>query len=304
MKLPKKAADQGGPAAPAAAPRGEFVADVLGVLSSVFGSPEALQTPKFSEESKKGNRFKRLIFTANDKEVKVYTYKQDNHEVALIFVYDPKLKGAISSKIDLCLESFATGPKATRLYSGGAAEEEADTGPAGRSDRDRAGRPKARPPTGVGPSIGVDRAEAGRVPGPPGVEPLGRALVSARSDARVQGFGSDDSQADRASWASGSLTSSSRTIRTSGGASIPSRTWLRSTLTTLIRMSGPIWIPSSCLRLKTSIRFLHEIGMSGSCVRARHAGRSTKLFGNRAIDPTDPTSDSSGLAQDRGHLSR
>jgi hypothetical protein len=129
VKMPKKPPAKGAPPPPPPPQRGEFVGDVLGVISSVFGSPEGLQTPKFSDEVKRGNRFRRLIFTANDKEVKLYTYKQDNTEVALIFIYAPSLRGAISSKIDLCLESFATGPKANRLYTGGAPEEEADSGP-------------------------------------------------------------------------------------------------------------------------------------------------------------------------------
>jgi hypothetical protein len=131
VKLPKKAAAKGAPPAPPPPQRGSFEADVLGVLANVFGSPEGLQTPKFVEESKGGNLFKRLIFNANDKEVKLYIAKQGNHEVALIFVYDPKLKGPLSSKIDLCLESFATGAKAGRLYTGGAAEDEAESGSPG-----------------------------------------------------------------------------------------------------------------------------------------------------------------------------
>jgi hypothetical protein len=130
VKLPKKPQTKGAPPAPTPPPRGEFVGEVLGILSSVFGSPEVLQAPKYSEESRKGgNRFKRLIFPATDKEVKLYIYKQGNHDVALIFVYDTKLKGPISAKIEYCLDSFATGEKAARLYSGGAADEEADSGP-------------------------------------------------------------------------------------------------------------------------------------------------------------------------------
>lgn len=131
VKQVKKAATKG--AAPVAAPppRGDFIGEVVGTLSSVFNSPEVLQnTPKFSEESHKGgNRFKRLIFTANDKEVKVYTLKQGNHEVALIFVYDAKQKNLISSKIEYCLDSFAIADKATRLYSGGLEEEPEGTAP-------------------------------------------------------------------------------------------------------------------------------------------------------------------------------
>ncbi len=131
--MPKKPPTKG--AAPVATPppRAEFVGEVLRVLSDVFGSPEALQTPKFSDESrpKSGTHFKRLIFSANDKEVKLYIYKQGNHEVALIFVYDPKLKGPMSAKIEYCLDSFATGQKATLLYSGGSVEDEVDAAPIG-----------------------------------------------------------------------------------------------------------------------------------------------------------------------------
>ena len=128
VKLPKKAPAKGAPPVAAPPARGEFVGEVLGVLSNVFGSPEALQAAKPVEENKKGNRFKRVMFASPDgKEVKVYTIKEGIHEVALIFVYDPKLKGLMAGKIDLCLESFAIGPKATRLYSNGGADEEADT---------------------------------------------------------------------------------------------------------------------------------------------------------------------------------
>ena len=128
VKMPKKAAAKGAPPPPAQPTRGEFVGDVLGVLASVFGSAEGLVTPKFSDEVKKGNRFRRLIFAANEKEVKVYTYKEGNSEVALIFVYAPSLRGALSSKIDLCLESFATGAKANLRFSGSGTEDEADGG--------------------------------------------------------------------------------------------------------------------------------------------------------------------------------
>ena len=61
--------------------------------------------------------------------MKLYIYKQGNHEVALIFAYDPKQKGPISSKIEYCLDTFATGDKANRLYSGGADEESEGTAP-------------------------------------------------------------------------------------------------------------------------------------------------------------------------------
>jgi hypothetical protein len=126
VKQQKTQATKGAPAVAAPPPRAEFVGEVLRILNEVFNSPESLQTPKFTEEvrPRSGNRFKRLIFTANDKEVKLFTYKEKNHEVALIFVYDTKLKGLMANKIEFSLDSFAIGDKATRLYRGGSPEEE------------------------------------------------------------------------------------------------------------------------------------------------------------------------------------
>jgi hypothetical protein len=133
VKQPKKPVTKGAQPVVAPPPRAEFVGEVLGVLSNVFGNSDAILTPKFVDEvrNKTGNRFKRLIFSANDKEVKLYTFKQGAHEVALVFVYDPKVKGVMSSKIEYCLDTFAVGELATRLYNGGTAEEAAETGPAG-----------------------------------------------------------------------------------------------------------------------------------------------------------------------------
>jgi len=136
VKRPKKAPAKG--AAPPPTPtatRGEFTSDVVNVLSEVFGPSDTLQPTKFKDETKTSiegapkNQFKRLIFTAGNKEVGVYIFKQDIYDVALIFVYDIKLRQTISSKIDLCLGSFAVGPRANRLYSGAApVEENAEAG--------------------------------------------------------------------------------------------------------------------------------------------------------------------------------
>ncbi len=52
VKMPKKAPAKGAPPPPALPPRGEFVGEVLGVLSNFYSSSEALQTPKFSDESR------------------------------------------------------------------------------------------------------------------------------------------------------------------------------------------------------------------------------------------------------------
>ncbi len=124
VKLPKKPLTKGAAPAPTPSPRGDFSRDVLNVLTSLYGPVEGFATPKFVDEKKGSNRFKRLVATADNKEVKLYTYKEGNYEVALIFVYDPKLKGLLATKIDLCLETFAAGPKATLIYNGGDADED------------------------------------------------------------------------------------------------------------------------------------------------------------------------------------
>ncbi len=128
VKLPKKAPAKGAAPAPAPTTRGEFNSEVINTLATQFGASDNLAVAKFKDEAKRGNRFKRLMFNANEKEVEVWSLKQDNHDVALIFVYDPKLKAALSSKILLCLETFTVGPKATRALNGGV-EEEAEAAP-------------------------------------------------------------------------------------------------------------------------------------------------------------------------------
>ena len=135
VKLPKKAPAKGAPAPPPPTQRGEFTRDVLAILTGFYPQVEGLMTPKFVDESKKGNRFKRLVTTVNDKgvdkELKLYTYKDGNYEAALIFVYDSKQRGTLGPKIDLCLETFATGPRATRIFGGGQADDEDAAGGGG-----------------------------------------------------------------------------------------------------------------------------------------------------------------------------
>jgi hypothetical protein len=133
VKKPKKPATKG-PATVAtpAAPKGPFDGDVMTALSSsVYGPTEAIVTPKFVEEVERGNRFKRLIYSSGENEVRLYLYKQDNYDVALIFVYNVKIKTAMNAKIRLTLGSFAIGPRATHLIQGGKADDETEGGPAG-----------------------------------------------------------------------------------------------------------------------------------------------------------------------------
>jgi hypothetical protein len=70
-----------------------------------------------------------MSFTVGDREVRVHTIKEGSHEVALIYIFDPKVKATVGPAIELSLETFAVGPKAKRLYTGGS-EEEPEAGPA------------------------------------------------------------------------------------------------------------------------------------------------------------------------------
>lgn len=129
VKLPKKPPAKG-QAPPVVTPRGELGRDVLDVLTTQFGPVEAFATPKWAPEQKGENRYQRLIATANNKEVVIYTYKKDNTEAALIFVYDPKLKGSLKDKIEDCLATFTTGERARRLYADPNADPDEEAAPA------------------------------------------------------------------------------------------------------------------------------------------------------------------------------
>jgi hypothetical protein len=125
-KQAKKAPTKG--AAPPAdtANRGPFQQDVLSLLASNFGAAEALQNPRVQNVSAKRNAFKRITFPSpTGSDVRVYLYNRDPYDVALVWDIP---KGTTSTGIDLCLESFAVGPKAIRQFEGGVGDEEAAGG--------------------------------------------------------------------------------------------------------------------------------------------------------------------------------
>ncbi len=133
----KKPAAKGAAPAEPPAQRGPFNSDVVAVLKAVFGDDENIAVEKFKDVSEyKPNNYKRLLFEtgadATKKRVEVYLFKQGDYDVALIFVYDPAEKNALSSKIALCLESFAVDARAQAKFvnpnSNG--EEEATAGEA------------------------------------------------------------------------------------------------------------------------------------------------------------------------------
>jgi hypothetical protein len=123
-----KAATKKAASPAAASARGDFTADVLDLVKSVYGSD--LDTSKLKTETKshgrKTNAYKTvtLDLTTKPSQVKVYFYGEKNspEKVALIFDYPKDEYKSLVSKIDLCLESFRVGPEASRAFSGG--EEE------------------------------------------------------------------------------------------------------------------------------------------------------------------------------------
>lgn len=130
VKKPKQSASKKAPAPTPAetAVRGEFNRDVVGLVGNVYGVADDLGIEKFKEVSKKANKFRFHTFATNDKNVQVYLYKSDPHEVALIFDYPKSEQASLASKINLALESFAVGPKAKNRYAGGEVDEGPDGG--------------------------------------------------------------------------------------------------------------------------------------------------------------------------------
>ncbi len=132
VKRPKKPPKKG-EAPPAEAPRGDFASDVRALLAADFGNADVNKTDTVPVKSDKerSNEYKKLVFKAsNEDNIRVYFYKQDIYDVALIWDVPGTAEKAPETVtgIGLCLESLAVGPKALRKFEGGGDEESA--GPA------------------------------------------------------------------------------------------------------------------------------------------------------------------------------
>lgn len=127
VKKPKGTPTKKDPNAPDPAVRGDFNVDVFTMLNGVYNVE--IDSSKAKSEKKKLNDFKTVAFEGNGKTVRLYLYgsKTSPYEVALVFEYlkSEEKNLNLTSKIDLCLESFATGEKARRSFSGSLPEEEA-----------------------------------------------------------------------------------------------------------------------------------------------------------------------------------
>lgn len=132
VKRGKKPPTKKGEASPPDIQRGDFIADVRGMLAGKFGSAE-FQEGKLDAEKKGSNSFKRSIVrlqAGNDTvDVKSYFFAQDNYEVALIWEVPNSAKNLPTNVqgIELSLEALAVGNKALARFQGG---DEDDTGAA------------------------------------------------------------------------------------------------------------------------------------------------------------------------------
>jgi hypothetical protein len=135
---PKK---KGAETTPPPPTRGDFTADVLDTIKNAYGADIASSKLKSESKGHEGrtNNFKTLSLDLTAKEIKAYIMGEKNSpaQVALIFEYPKDQLTKLSSKIDLCLESFRVGESARRLYAG--QEEEGGEGGGGG----------ATPPPGV-----------------------------------------------------------------------------------------------------------------------------------------------------------
>lgn len=133
IKRPKAPAGKkaAGPAEPVAA-RGEFNADVIALLNSVYSVD--IDLSKAKPESKRVNSFRKITFEANAKNVQVYLYgvKGGTYEVAEIYEYPKTEAASLITKIDLSLGAFAVGEKARRFFAGSISDtEEEGSSPSG-----------------------------------------------------------------------------------------------------------------------------------------------------------------------------
>lgn len=127
-KLVKTAAKKKTPSPADTADRTNFVRDVFNVLASSSVPSDELVSTKFKSATEKTNEYKSSTIVVEDKVYKVYLYKRDPYEAALIFQY-PKDDRTLAGKIRLCLESFAVGDRAKNAFSGVGGDEEGGGAP-------------------------------------------------------------------------------------------------------------------------------------------------------------------------------
>jgi hypothetical protein len=125
-KTPTKGA-QPEPAAAPAAPAGDFVEAVRGVLAARYG-PGATTAPIKKGQKERSNAYDFLTFVGNGgNTIQVYILKQNEFDVAQVWEIPDALKAKAlgrDSALKLSLGAFAVGRRATTLFETGGLEEE------------------------------------------------------------------------------------------------------------------------------------------------------------------------------------
>lgn len=121
-KKPPRAAAKGAPPEPDQSQRGDFTSDVLTLLNTVHNNAASGATAN-KVRVKGGNEFNRYIYeVGNGYKIQVYLLTgkkvgQDTFDVALIWGLSPDQQKN-TKPIELCLQTLAVGPAATRAFSG------------------------------------------------------------------------------------------------------------------------------------------------------------------------------------------
>jgi len=129
LKRAKTASKKKAPSPADTADRSNFSRDIINVLTTSFTPPDELTNAMFKPETKKNNEYKQATLTLPDKVVKVYFYKKEPYDVALIFEIPPAEVSNVTGKLNLCLESFAVGRRAENAFKGTGSDDES-AGPA------------------------------------------------------------------------------------------------------------------------------------------------------------------------------
>jgi hypothetical protein len=103
------------------------------VLATEYNAGDAVSSATLKEETQGKNKFKRTIFTSglNGDAIRVYFYKEGDHDVALVWDVPQALEKTTATPISLCLQCFSVGRRAGNFFNNGYSDEGMGGGGAG-----------------------------------------------------------------------------------------------------------------------------------------------------------------------------
>lgn len=126
-KKPKPATAKNAPA-PDVSQRGDFTGEVLALANEVHQNAASQAAP--GKVKKKTNDYTRYLYQVGDNTIEIYLFNRkfgaDNiYDLALIWEYPTSQKNTHSNPIELCLQSMAVGPGASRSFESGGVDDSA-----------------------------------------------------------------------------------------------------------------------------------------------------------------------------------